>query len=72
MAEEYAAGKVPVMTLSEYTSLIKKAAAIIPDDMVVHRLTGDGPKSLLLAPEWSGDKKRVINELYRALNLSRS
>jgi len=46
---------------------IKKAAAIIPDNVIVHRLTGDGPKSLLLAPLWSGDKKRVINELHKAL-----
>ena len=63
MAKEYASGNVPVMSLSEYAALIKKAAAIIPDNVIVHRLTGDGPKSLLLAPLWSGDKKRVINEL---------
>ena len=35
--------------------------------MVVHRMTGDGPKRILLAPLWSGDKKRVLNALNRAL-----
>jgi radical SAM superfamily enzyme len=36
--------------------------------MVIHRLTGDGPKKSLLAPLWTGDKKRVLNELNRALD----
>ncbi len=67
MAEEYARGEIPVMTLLEYTSLIQKAVALIPDNMVIHRLTGDGPKSLLIAPAWCADKKRVINELHRSL-----
>ncbi|HAG69256.1 MAG TPA: TIGR01212 family radical SAM protein [Lachnospiraceae bacterium] len=67
MAAEYEKGKVPVMTLSEYAALLKKAVALIPEDMVIHRLTGDGPKSLLIAPSWSGDKKRVLNTLKKAL-----
>ncbi len=67
MAEEYEKGNVPVMTLPEYISLLRKAVALIPDNVVIHRLTGDGPKSLLIAPKWSGDKKRVMNELRRAL-----
>jgi radical SAM superfamily enzyme len=36
--------------------------------MVIHRLTGDGPKKLLVAPEWSGDKKRVLNTIKREIN----
>ena len=71
LAGDYAAGKVPVMTLEEYTELLKKVTAEIPDSMVVHRLTGDGPKKLLIAPLWSGDKKRVLNTIYRALDLKR-
>jgi hypothetical protein len=35
--------------------------------MVVHRITGDGDKKILVAPAWSGDKKRVLNELNKAL-----
>ena len=69
MAEEYAKGNVPVMTLSEYADLIKKAVSLIPDNIVIHRLTGDGPKNILVAPSWSGDKKKVLNTLKQALNL---
>lgn len=42
-------------------------SAACPEDMVLHRMTGDGPKRILLAPLWSGDKKRVLNALNRAL-----
>ena len=43
--------------------LIRDCLQILPEDIVIHRLTGDGPKSLLLAPAWSADKKRVINTM---------
>ena len=46
-----------------YFSVIKDCLPLIPDDMVVYRLTGDGPKRSLLAPLWSADKKRVLNAL---------
>ena len=69
MAEEYAKGNVPVMTLSEYADLIKKAVSLIPDNIVIHRLTGDGPKNILVAPSWSGDKKKVLNTLKQALQM---
>ena len=69
MAEEYAKGNVPVMTLSEYADLIKKAVSLIPDNIVIHRLTGDGPKNILVAPSWSGNKKKVLNTLKQALKL---
>lgn len=67
LAEEWAAGRVPVMEPEQYAGLAARCAALLPPDMVVHRLTGDGPKSLLLAPEWCGDKKRVLNAVNRAL-----
>ena len=67
MAEEYAKGLVPVMTLPEYTNLIVKALSILPPETVIHRLTGDGPRRLLIAPEWCTDKKRVINTLSKAI-----
>ena len=63
LEKEYLAGRVPVMTMEEYVGLLKELLALIPDDMTVHRLTGDGPKSLLVAPLWSGDKKKVINAI---------
>ena len=61
--EDYKLGKVPVMTMEEYMDLLKELIPLIPDNVVVHRLTGDGPKRLLVAPLWTGDKKRVINEI---------
>ena len=70
LAGEYEAGRVPVMTLEEYTALLKQILPEIPDSMIVHRLTGDGPKKLLIAPRWTGDKKRVLNTIYRELGLT--
>ena len=63
LEKEYLAGKFQVMTMEEYVKLVRKCLEIIPRDMVVHRLTGDGDKRILVAPEWSGDKKRVLNAL---------
>ena len=67
MAEEYAKGLVPVMTLPEYTDLVVKALRILPPETLIHRLTGDGPRRLLIAPEWCTDKKRVMNTLRKAI-----
>jgi radical SAM protein (TIGR01212 family) len=67
LAEEYRRGNVPVLSLDEYAALVADCVAELPPDMVVHRLTGDGPKRILLAPQWSGDKKRVLNRVNREL-----
>lgn len=63
LAEDYRQGKFKVFELDEYARLVKKCIDIIPKDVVIHRLTGDGAKKHLIAPLWSGDKKRVINRL---------
>ena len=65
LAAEWRAGKVPVLELEEYLSILADCIRVLPPEMVIHRLTGDGPKRLLLAPLWSGDKKRVLNALNR-------
>lgn len=52
-------------TLEEYSEVLTQLLKIIPDDMVVHRITGDPPKSLLISPLWVADKKRVLNYLKR-------
>ena len=67
MAEEYEQNPWPVMSLPEYAELIKKALRLLPSGTVIHRLTGDGPKSLLIEPQWCADKKRVLNTLRRSL-----
>ncbi|MBE6720436.1 MAG: TIGR01212 family radical SAM protein [Ruminococcaceae bacterium] len=68
LADEYRAGKVKVMTLDEYTDLICRCVEIIPQNVVIHRLTGDGAKRDLIAPLWSADKKKVMNTINKALS----
>ena len=63
LEKDYIAGRIPIMSMQEYIKLLQELVPLIPDDVVVHRLTGDGPKSILIAPLWSGDKKRVINAI---------
>lgn len=62
---DYRAGRVPVMTLPEYIDILELCIRHLPKEMVIHRLTGDGPKRLLLAPEWSGNKRMVLNTIRR-------
>lgn len=69
LAEEYAAGKFRCLTLEEYGEILKQCVAVLPEETVVHRITGDGAKRDLIAPKWSGDKKRVLNYLYRVLGV---
>ena len=63
LAAMYEAGEYQPLTKDQYFDLLKKALPLIPSDCVVHRLTGDPPKSILIAPTWTTDKKRVLNEL---------
>lgn len=68
LADEYRECKVDVLSLEEYTSIIKHCVEIIPDNVVIHRLTGDGAKKDLIAPLWSADKKHVLNTINKALS----
>ncbi len=68
LAKEYAAGKFKTLTRSEYINLLCKCIKVLPKDMIIHRLTGDGDKKLLIAPEWSADKKSVLNEISKYLS----
>lgn len=56
-------------TLEEYTELLKKILDILPSDMTVHRLTGDPPKKLLISPQWTADKRHVLNCIKKELLL---
>lgn len=55
----------PLFSLEDYCDFIVDCIALLPPDMVIHRLTGDGPRSLLIAPLWSTDKKRVLNTIQK-------
>ena len=66
-AADYAAAPWSVMTLEKYSDLIVRALRLLPPETVIHRLTGDGPKKLLIEPQWCADKKRVLNTLRRKI-----
>lgn len=66
LAEEYRQGAFEVMTLAEYISAVEACIRRLPRQVVLHRLTGDGAKRDLIAPLWSGDKKRTLNALHSA------
>ncbi|NEU06647.1 TIGR01212 family radical SAM protein [Clostridium senegalense] len=59
----YENGMVEFMTQEEYVDLICEAITLLPKDMVVHRLTGDAPRSLLIGPMWSLKKWEVLNAI---------
>lgn len=68
LADEYEQGKISVLDFDEYVNLIKQCVDIIPKNVVIHRLTGDGAKKDLIAPMWSADKKRVLNAINKSLS----
>ena len=63
LEKDYLAGKFCCLTLEEYGQILKRCLEILPANVVVHRITGDGAKRNLVAPLWSADKKRVLNYL---------
>lgn len=63
LAADYEAGRFDVMGLDEYVRTIVDMIEVLPEDIVIHRITGDGPKDILIAPKWSADKKRVLNSI---------
>lgn len=68
LEKDFQAGAFRCLELDEYGAILKACLSILPEDIVVHRITGDGAKKDLVAPLWSGDKKRVLNYLNRVLN----
>lgn len=68
LAKEYCEHKFEVLTLEEYTDIIAECVKIIPENVVIHRLTGDGAKKDLIAPLWSADKKKVLNTINKRLS----
>lgn len=56
-----------LFTQEEYCQLIVDCLAILPPEITIHRLTGDGPKDLLIGPLWSSAKRSVLNQIHREL-----
>lgn len=65
LAQLYENGACPVFSMEEYIDLVLDCIALLPPHMVIHRITGDGPKSLLIAPSWSANKRLVLNSMTR-------
>ena len=53
------------LTEDEYIEILRDCVSVIPESIVVHRLTGDGDKKILVAPMWSGNKKHVWNRIQK-------
>lgn len=68
LEKEYFLNQFHIYSLEEYASLLGECICNIPSDIVIHRLTGDGPKSLLIEPQCSGNKKLVLNYINKYFN----
>lgn len=67
LAEDYRAGKFQTMEMEEYLELVIECLQRIHPEIVIHRVTGDGPKNILISPTWSGNKKQVLNTLHKKM-----
>ncbi len=67
LAREYQNEPFPLMDPESYSDLVADSIRILPKDTVIHRMTGDGPRKLLIEPLWCLDKKRVLNTINRKL-----
>ena len=67
LAVDFANGKFDALTKEEYLDILVKCLAELSPDIVVHRVTGDGPKKILISPTWSANKRDVLNSLHKLL-----
>lgn len=67
LAGEYEKHPFNIMSLEEYTRVLINCLKLLPKDTVVHRMTGDGDKKILIEPQWSADKKRVLNYINKKI-----
>lgn len=65
LLDDYNVGKFKALTIEEYIDILCDCIEILPQNVVIHRITGDGDKKLLVAPLWSADKKNVLNSINR-------
>ena len=65
LGQLYLQDPFPLYTMEEYIDLVVDCVELLPPEMVIHRLTGDGPKDLLIAPLWSRRKRLVLGSLYK-------
>ena len=63
LEKEYNEQKFKTLSMEEYADILCKCISVLPDNVVIHRLTGDGDKNTLISPLWTRDKKRVLNHI---------
>jgi len=68
LADMFAKKEFTLMSKEEYLEIICECVKRLPNRMIIHRLTGDGPKSLLIAPLWTSDKRGMINDIRRVFS----
>ena len=67
LEKEYKVSPFKILSLEEYTEILVNCLKILPESTVIHRMTGDGDKRLLVEPMWSADKKVVLNTINKAI-----
>ena len=63
LERQYEDHPFPLLSMDEYTDLVAESIRLLPEEMVLHRMTGDGPGHLLVAPDWVRNKKKVLNTI---------
>lgn len=69
LEDEFLKGNFEALTMEKYTDLLCKSIELLPQNVVVHRITGDGDKCSLIAPLWSADKKKVLNYINKEFDM---
>ena len=67
LEKEYKANPFKILSLEEYTEILIGCLKILPETTVIHRMTGDGDKRLLVEPMWSANKKVVLNTINKVI-----
>lgn len=67
LADCYQKAPFALLSFEEYTDLVVRCIGILPPHVVIHRISGDGPKKLLIGPKWSGHKRLVLNTIAKKL-----
>ncbi len=68
LGEQYQNAPFPLLSMEEYVDLAAESIKLLPEETVLHRMTGDAPGKLLIAPEWTRNKKRVLNAINKRLS----
>ncbi|MCD7032664.1 TIGR01212 family radical SAM protein [Metabacillus sp. GX 13764] len=72
MVKQYEKGMLEFLSFDQYVSLVCDQLEILPPDMIIHRITGDGPINLMVGPMWSVDKWSVLNAIDKEMKMRNS